>query len=113
MCSYLPVVDSTLCETENRVGKYMLGKIIGEGRFSSVRKCSDLRAGVGNLAMKILRKNIDDTDAISHVENEAKVLFILIANKRHKNIIAYFDLLHGQKCVYILSERLQTDLVCH
>jgi serine/threonine protein kinase len=111
VCSYLPVVDNTLCETESRVGKYMLGKLIGKGQFSVIRKCSDMRAGIGNLAMKVLTKDDGDSHSLAHIENEARILFILLANKSHANIIKYYDLLNGQKCVYVVSERLQTDLV--
>jgi serine/threonine protein kinase len=107
MKSFVPERQFDLIESENRIGKYELGRQIGFGQRSIVKKCYDPESS-RSFAMKIMSPE-DDYECI---QAELLALNLLQTHPPHPNILGLHDCLHGNNGIYLLSEHSQTDLVC-
>ena len=69
-----------------RVGKYRIERVIGEGGFATVYKARDTIEGI-QVALKVLRTNVVDTQILDVFRQEAR----LHAKLDHPNILSIKD----------------------
>ncbi|XP_074292137.1 CBL-interacting serine/threonine-protein kinase 1-like [Silene latifolia] len=83
-----------------RLGKYELGKILGEGNFGKVKFAKDTETGK-SFAVKILEKkkilNLKITDQIKREIATLKVL-------KHPNIVRLYEVLASKSKIYMVLE---------
>ena len=105
-------------ETDSEIGDYIIHSKLGCGHSSAVYCCfrnrgneSDLNSirNGGSVALKSLeKKKVLSLEDLFKVEREVKALSIL---SPHKNIVRYYNSLHGKNRFYIMMECYPTDLV--
>lgn len=84
-----------------QVGKYEIGRSLGEGQFGKVKEAVDLETGA-RLAVKIIKKsNIKTKKDIETVKKEVKFMKIL---NGHPNILELQDLLEDSEKLYLVLE---------
>lgn len=110
---YLPKIDVQLRESYETAGGYSLGYVIGEGQFSTVRKCKKIGSRDDmEFAVKIIKKeNILSIDGVLKMERELRALHLLGAVSQHPNVVRFVECIHGRKAVYIITEEMPLDLV--
>jgi serine/threonine protein kinase len=91
-------------ETDTHIGKYELGRQIGSGQHSIVRKCYDLVSS-RSYAIKIL----NDEEGMNQLQVELNAFHQL--HPSHPNILTIHDYFIGMKGVYLVMEHSQFDLV--
>jgi serine/threonine protein kinase len=133
----LPRVDATLVETEAQIGPYMLQDRLGQGEFSVVcsgfknkeSDSSSLPLGAAVAVKSIDKRAIPDIGGIIKVENEVRALKALNGSREkdldvfgstHRNhdidkigrvnIIRFHEVLHGPRCLHIVTECMPLDL---
>ncbi|KAM6544906.1 hypothetical protein CsatB_025642 [Cannabis sativa] len=86
--------------TGMRLGKYELGKTLGEGNFGKVKLAHDLKTG--NLfALKILQKNrIINLNITDQIKREIATLKLL----KHPNIVRLHEVLASKTKIYMVLE---------
>ena len=112
--------DKNLIETDNRVGDFYLGAVLGTGQFSTVREIHSLsptdrsrhKMRNGKIqdqkAVKIISKeNALSIDCILSYENEVRCMKEI---STHRNIVDFIGVLHGTHNLYILMEGFKHDL---
>jgi serine/threonine protein kinase len=93
-----------IIETESHIGKYELGRQIGSGQHSIVRKCYDSGSS-RSYAVKVFK----DEEGMDHFEVELNAFHQL--HPPHPNILTIQDYFIGVKGVYLVMEHSQFDLV--
>ena len=84
-------------------GPYILGEIIGEGNFATVRLATQIKIGE-KLAIKIINKNkITKKSDIIRIKKEISILKKI----RHKNIIQIYEVMESNQNVYIVMENCE------
>lgn len=84
----------------NKLGKYIIEGVLGEGAMSVVYKAKD--PDLGNVAIKVIRHELIDEAVLERVKREA-----LICRKlRHPNIVGTYDFNAGDPC-YIVMELIE------
>ena len=81
---------------------YVLGKILGEGHCSTVRKCRH-KFSKSFYAAKLISLDCEQEEANEHkemVQNEVKVLRLL----KHDNIVKFVDVFYSTERIIIISE---------
>ncbi|XP_057966989.1 CBL-interacting serine/threonine-protein kinase 21 isoform X2 [Malania oleifera] len=86
----------------NNIGKYKLGRTIGEGNFAKVKLGLDTANGQ-YVAIKIIDKQmVIDNDLISQVQREIKTMKLL----HHPNIVRIHEVLGTKTKIYIVMEHV-------
>ena len=84
-------------------GPYILGEVIGEGNFGTVRLATQIKIGE-KLAIKIINKNnIKKKSDIVRIKKEISILKKI----RHKNIIQIYEVMESNQNVYIAMENCE------
>ncbi|XP_038891466.1 CBL-interacting serine/threonine-protein kinase 1-like isoform X2 [Benincasa hispida] len=83
-----------------RVGKYELGKTLGEGNFGKVKLAADIRTG-RRYAVKILDKTkILHLNFSDQIKREISTLKLL----RHPNVVRLYEVLASKTKIYMVLE---------
>ena len=80
---------------------YVIGEEIGRGRFSTVKKCTQIRTG-RSFAVKIIEKSTIDQEEKTLLRTEIAVLKLV----NHPNIIRMEGVYESKQCMYIVMELL-------
>lgn len=85
---------------KKRIGDFELRSTIGVGTFGEVKEGVHTPTGQ-RVAVKILeKKNIRERDDLKRIFREISILRKL----RHPNVVALYELLETEKCLYIVTE---------
>ena len=84
--------------------EYFIDSIIGKGCFGTVFKGENIQTKE-KVAIKIIKKNYDEYEALECSRNEEDVLKFLMINP-HKNIIHIKSVIESVKAIYIIQEYL-------
>lgn len=104
-----PAEDSSIfTETEQMVGSYIIGEVLGEGQFATVTSCIKIGSDQGSsLALKTIKKErILSFHGLKRVSNEIDTLRKL----KSPYIIHLHDVIHTTTKLYIITERGGPDL---
>ena len=83
-----------------RLGKYELGKTLGEGNFGKVKLARDTHSGK-LFAVKILDKSkIIDLNNIDQIKREISTLKLL----KHPNVVRLYEVLASKTKIYMVLE---------
>ncbi|XP_057833398.1 CBL-interacting serine/threonine-protein kinase 24 isoform X3 [Cryptomeria japonica] len=83
-----------------RVGKYEMGRTIGEGNFAKVKFAQNTETGE-NVAMKVLEKGtILRNRMVDQIKREISIMKLV----RHPNIVRLNEVLASQSKIYIVLE---------
>lgn len=83
-----------------RLGKYELGRTLGEGNFGKVKFAKDLNSG-DSFAVKILEKNrIIDLKITDQIKREIATLKLL----KHPNVVRLHEVLASKNKIYMVLE---------
>ncbi|CAN1216871.1 CBL-interacting serine/threonine-protein kinase 24 [Linum perenne] len=83
-----------------KVGKYEVGRTIGEGTFAKVKFARNMETGE-NVAMKVLVKStILKHRMVDQIKREISIMKIV----RHPNIVRLHEVLAGRTKIYIILE---------
>ena len=100
--------DARLEDNEDSVGGYDIGDILGEGQFATVKSCFNKETR-SSLAVKIMTKaKVRSFESLKRIDNEIDVLQQLAGT--HPGILNLVDVMHGQKYLYMFTEKLDLDL---
>ncbi|KAI5675467.1 hypothetical protein M9H77_06417 [Catharanthus roseus] len=84
----------------NMIGKYQLGRTIGEGNFAKVKLAKNIKNGQ-YVAIKIIDKNlILKNNLINQVQREIRTMKLL----HHPNIVRIFEVIGTKTKIYIVME---------
>jgi len=110
--SNIPPVDVDLFESDGCFGRFTIGRTIGLGQYSAIRKCHDpLDPSKRPLAVKIVRKDLQSSaDCLQCAEKELGIMKVLQSASEHNNILSMVSAWHGKNNLYIVIERAQSDL---
>lgn len=112
------VEEDVAVETDNKVGKYGVGELLGEGQFATVKNCwlrdaPHTEASAGEQcseqewAIKIIKKErITSFSSLRRVSNEIHILKTL----RSKFVVALNDAIQSRGKLYIVTEKGGKDL---
>lgn len=106
----IPPLDEGLEESEVRVGPYALGKLVGVGHFAKVKEILERTAEEDGraLVLKAIDKaHVKHPHSLLRVAHEIEALRLL---RHHPNVTRLYEVLHGRYGVYLVCERLSTDL---
>ncbi|RAL37266.1 hypothetical protein DM860_004188 [Cuscuta australis] len=85
---------------KKQLGKYDLGRTIGEGAFAKVKFAENTETGE-NVAIKILAKNtVLEHKMVEQIEREISIMKIV----RHPSILQLHEVLSSQTKIYFVSE---------
>lgn len=83
-----------------RLGKYELGRVIGEGSFAKVRLAKDMETGQ-NLAIKVLNKErILKDKMVEQIKREISTMKLV----KHPNIVQLFEVMASKTKIYFVLE---------
>ncbi|MCL7047044.1 hypothetical protein MKW94_022388, partial [Papaver nudicaule] len=83
-----------------RVGKYELGRTVGEGTFAKVKFAKNVETGE-NVAIKILDKEkVHKHKMIGQIKREISTMKLV----RHPNVVRLFEVMASKSKVYIVLE---------
>jgi len=100
---------STFVEREDRVGKYDVGDVLGEGQFATVKECHMTGYPDQELALKIVNKDqIATFLSLRRMNNEIGTLKRL----QSPHIVRITDCFQTNKFLYLVTERGGFDLFC-
>lgn len=111
----IPELDEALEESETQAGPYSLGKLLGTGHFANVKEIQeqphqqqeeDEGVPVAKACKTIDKQHVKNLQALLRVAHEIEALRQL----RHPSIIRLYDVLHGPRFVYVVTEKMSTDL---
>lgn len=106
----IPPLDEGMEESEARVGPYALGQLVGAGHFAKVKEILE-RTGEEDgraLVLKAIDKaHVKHPQSLLRVAHEIEALRLL---RHHPNVTRLYEVLHGKQGVYLVCERLSTDL---
>ena len=95
------------------IGKYQLGRTIGEGTFAKVKLAKNIKNGQ-YVAIKIIDKHlILKHDLINQVQREIRTMKLL----HHPNIVRIFEVIGTKTKIYIVMEYVTggqlSDKLCY
>ena len=94
-----PVNEIKLEPGERKIGKYILGKSIGEGTFGKVKLGRHITTNE-KVAVKILEKSkITDVTDVERVSREIHILKIV----QHPHVIQLYEIIETPKKLYLKS----------
>lgn len=86
--------------TRTRVGRYELGKTVGEGSFAKVKFARNLETA-DNVAIKILdRDQVLRHKMVEHLKREISTMKLI----KHPNVIKLFEVMASKSKIYIILE---------
>ncbi|PIA48782.1 hypothetical protein AQUCO_01300011v1 [Aquilegia coerulea] len=86
--------------TRTRVGKYEMGKTLGEGSFAKVKYAKNLETG-HSFAIKILDKNqVLRHKMVEQIKREISTMKLI----KHPNVVQLFEVLASKTKIYIVLE---------
>jgi 5'-AMP-activated protein kinase catalytic alpha subunit len=95
-----PVNEIKLEPGERKIGKYILGKSIGEGTFGKVKLGRHITTNE-KVAVKILEKSkITDVTDVERVSREIHILKIV----QHPHVIQLYEIIETPKKLYLIME---------
>lgn len=98
--------DETFVENDERLGKYTVGDVLGEGQFAIVRECWK-DGGDKPFALKIINKDRITTFAmLKRISNEIFALRSL----RSEFVVHVTDVIHTKTRLYIITEKGGCDM---
>ena len=106
---HIPIIEdeSTFMETEERVGNYAVGSMLGEGQFATVRSCHLLGKEDNLHALKVIKKDrIITFTSIKRVSNEIDILRKL----KSPFIVSIVDVIQTKSKLYMITELGGADL---
>ncbi|KAI4344139.1 hypothetical protein L6164_011405 [Bauhinia variegata] len=87
-------------KVKRKVGKYEVGRTIGEGTFAKVKSAKNTETGE-NVAMKVMTKStILEHRMVEQIKREISIMKIV----RHPNIVRLQEVLASQTKIYIILE---------
>ena len=104
--------ENSFIETDEQVGIFSIGDVLGEGQFATVKSCWRLEKGRHSLeneefALKIIKKErITTFQSLRRVSNEIEILRRL----KSKYIVGVHEVFQTQKKLYIVTEKGGSDL---
>jgi 5'-AMP-activated protein kinase catalytic alpha subunit len=85
---------------KKRIGKYELGRTVGEGNFAKVKCAVDVETGQ-SYAVKILDKEkVFQYKIVEHIKREISTLKLI----RHPHVVRLYEVLANKKKIYIVLE---------
>jgi len=108
----IPTLDMELVanESEERLGPYGIGQVLGEGQFATVKACwpeSEADLGTQQFAIKIIKKERLTTFAsLKRVSNEIDILRVL----KSPYVVALHTAIQAPNKLYIVTEKGGSDL---
>uniref|UniRef100_A0A0C9S9R3 non-specific serine/threonine protein kinase n=1 Tax=Wollemia nobilis TaxID=56998 RepID=A0A0C9S9R3_9CONI len=85
---------------KNKIGKYQLGRTLGEGNFAKVKFAVNVETGQ-NYAVKILDKEkVLQYKIVNHIKREICTLKLI----KHPNVVRLYEVLASKKKIYIVLE---------
>jgi len=96
-------------ETENRVGEFSIGEVLGEGQFATVYNCRRVNGDLvdRDMALKIIKKEkITTFNSLRHVSNEIELLRQLSC----EFIVRIEEIIQTHSKLYIITEKGGTDM---
>ncbi|XP_057836612.2 CBL-interacting protein kinase 23 isoform X6 [Cryptomeria japonica] len=83
-----------------RVGKYELGRLVGEGKFSKVKFARNMETGEG-VAIKIMeRDTLLKQKMVKQIKREISAMNLI----KHPNIVRLHEVMASKKRIYIVLE---------
>lgn len=104
--SELGNVNLSVFETPNRISKYIIGPLLGEGQFADVKQCIDTVTQKQYAVKVITKRKVSTLAGLKRVKNEVELLTKL----DHPNIVTFVDFIHSPKNVYLFTEVGGKDL---
>ena len=95
-------------EDETNIGKYKLGKVLGQGQYAIVKEAFYNEADrTCTCAVKIIQKDrVLNLAGLKNVSREIEILSKL----KSANIVSFKDVIHTEKYLYIMMEKGCGDL---
>ncbi|ONK55950.1 uncharacterized protein A4U43_C10F2610 [Asparagus officinalis] len=91
------------CGARTRVGKYELGRTLGEGSFAKVKFARDSRTGDG-VAIKILDKSqVLKHKMVEQIKREISTMKLI----KHPNVVQLHEVMASKTKIYIVLEFVQ------
>ncbi|KAJ7947372.1 Non-specific serine/threonine protein kinase [Quillaja saponaria] len=91
---------SRACNSRTRVGKYELGRTLGEGNFAKVKFARNIQNGE-HVAIKILDKEkVLKHKMIAQIKREISTMKLI----RHPNVIRMYEVMASKTKIYIVME---------
>jgi serine/threonine protein kinase len=101
--------EDTFIETDSQIGTYIVGEMLGEGQFATVKTCwnKEDREGLHEYALKMIKKErIASFSSLRRVSNEIDIL-----KKLHSQyVVTVSDVIQTKNMLYILTEKGGSDL---
>jgi len=102
--------DLVANESDERIGPYSIGKVLGEGQFATVKECwleSEGQESGTQWALKIIKKErLISFGSLKRVSNEIEILRVL----KSPHVVALHDAIQAPSKLYIVTERGGSDL---
>ncbi|KAB2025729.1 hypothetical protein ERO13_D06G144400v2 [Gossypium hirsutum] len=94
------MANRTSAASKTRVGKYELGRTLGEGSFAKVKFAKNIEAGE-NVAIKIVDKEkVLKHKMIGQIKREISTMKLI----RHPNVIRMYEVMASKTKIYIVLE---------
>lgn len=98
---------TTFVETEDQVGHYIIGDLLGEGQFATVRSCHLDGNFEDEYAIKMIKKEgIASFQSLTRVSNEIDNLRIL----KSPYVVCVIQAIHTESMLYLITEKGGSDL---
>ena len=102
-----PLESDEFLETEFKIGSYVIGNLLGEGQFASVRACYREVDKNLELALKIIKKErIATFSALRRMSNE----ILTLRKLKSEYIVCIHDVFQTASKLYIVTEKGGADL---
>ena len=95
----MPHYDKESFKRGEKVGCYVLGKVIGEGSFAKVREGIHILTGE-RVAVKIINKKRSSEYTIKNLYREARIMQLI----RHENIVELYEVMETKDYYYLVLE---------
>jgi hypothetical protein len=94
-------------ESDDKVGGYLVGNVLGEGQFATVRSCWKSGNDDEEFAMKVIKKErVTTYNSLKRVSNEIEIL-----SKLNSKFIVYIEeVFHTHSKLYMITEKGGRDL---
>jgi hypothetical protein len=102
-----PENPKTFIETEEQIGDYLVGDLLGEGQFATVKNCYLPSNKEKEYALKIINKDrITSFTSLMRVSNEIDNLKLL----KNEYIVSVNHVIHTDTKLYIITEKGGADM---